>query len=51
MKDSGTSLETKLDVAIGLLQHMLALELAREGVSQRVSRNTCVWRQLASTRC
>ena len=35
MKDSGTSLEKKLDVAIGLLQHMLALELAREDVSQQ----------------
>jgi predicted transcriptional regulator len=35
MRESGTSLEKKLDVAIGLLQHMLALELAREGVSQQ----------------
>jgi hypothetical protein len=37
MKDSGTSLEKKLDVAISMLQHMLALELAREGVSQQAN--------------
>ena len=35
MKDSGTSLEQKLDTAIGLLQHLVALELAREGVPQQ----------------
>jgi hypothetical protein len=28
-------MEKKLDVAIGLLQHLLALELAREGEPQQ----------------
>jgi predicted transcriptional regulator len=35
VKNSGTDLEKKLDLAIGLLQHLLALELAREGVPQQ----------------
>ena len=35
MKNSATDLENKADTAIGLLQHLLALELAREGVSQQ----------------
>ena len=35
MKDNGMDLEKKLDTAIGLLQHLLALELAREGVPQQ----------------
>ena len=29
------TVEEKLDEAIGLLQHLLALELAREGVTQQ----------------
>lgn len=36
MKNGGTGLEQKLDTAIGLLQHLLALELAREGVPHQV---------------
>ena len=36
VKNSGTDLEGKLDMAIGLLQHLLALELAREGVPHQV---------------
>lgn len=35
MKNGATNVEQKLDTAIGLLQHLLALELAREGVSQQ----------------
>jgi predicted transcriptional regulator len=35
MKNGGTGLEQKLDTAIGLLQHLLALELAREGMPQQ----------------
>jgi len=35
VKDSEASLEKKLNLAIGLLQHLLALELAREGVPQQ----------------
>lgn len=35
MKDNGTDLEEKLDMTIGLLQHLLVLELAREGVPQQ----------------
>ncbi len=35
MKHRGTDLDKKLDMAIGLLQHLLALELAREGVPQQ----------------
>lgn len=35
MKDSGADLEKKLDMAVGLLQHLLALELAREGLPQQ----------------
>ncbi|WP_315831740.1 helix-turn-helix domain-containing protein [Bradyrhizobium prioriisuperbiae] len=35
MKGKGTDLEGKLDTAITLLQHLLALELAREGVKQQ----------------
>lgn len=30
-----TTIEQKLDEAIGLLRHLLALELAREGVTQQ----------------
>jgi predicted transcriptional regulator len=36
VNNGGTGLEQKLDTAIGLLQHLLALELAREGMSQQV---------------
>ncbi len=36
MKNSGTGLEQKLDTAIGLLQHLLAIELSREGVPHQV---------------
>jgi hypothetical protein len=36
VKNGGTGLEQKLDTAIGLLQHLLALELAREGVPHQV---------------
>jgi predicted transcriptional regulator len=35
VKNGGTDLEKKLDMAVGLLQHLLALELAREGVPQQ----------------
>ena len=35
MKSKGTDLEKKLDMAIGLLQYLLALELARDGVPQQ----------------
>jgi hypothetical protein len=31
-KESESALEKKLDEAIGLLKHLLALELAREGI-------------------
>lgn len=34
-KSPGNSVEQKLDEAISLLQHLLVLELAREGVSQQ----------------
>lgn len=34
-KSAENSVEQKLDEAIGLLQHLLVLELAREGVSQQ----------------
>lgn len=36
MRNGATNLEQKLDTAIGLLQHLLALELAREGVPQQM---------------
>jgi len=36
-------LEQKLDLAIGLLQHLLALELAREGMSQQaIAKHLCL---------
>jgi hypothetical protein len=35
VKNNGTDLEKKLDMTIGLLQHLLALELAREGVPRQ----------------
>jgi predicted transcriptional regulator len=35
VKNDGADLERKLDMTIGLLQHLLALELAREGVKQQ----------------
>ncbi|MEJ1967426.1 MAG: hypothetical protein WDN03_02125 [Rhizomicrobium sp.] len=34
-KEAGSKLEQKLDTAIGLLQHLLALELAKGGVPQQ----------------
>jgi predicted transcriptional regulator len=34
MKNSDTELRKKLDTIIGLLQHMLALQLASRGVRQ-----------------
>ena len=34
-KTRNDGVEQKLDEAVGLLQHLLALELAREGVSQQ----------------
>lgn len=34
MKDAGTEIEKKLDTIIGLLQHLLALQLASRGVRQ-----------------
>jgi hypothetical protein len=33
-KSTGDATEQKLDTIIGLLQHLLALELARSGVTQ-----------------
>jgi predicted transcriptional regulator len=35
-RNPNNTIEQKLDEAIGLLQHLLALELAREGVTQQV---------------
>ena len=37
-KGSGDGLQQKLDTAIGLLQHLLAIELAREGVPKQAHR-------------
>lgn len=34
MKSSDTGLEEKLDTIVGLLQHMLALQLVSRGVKQ-----------------
>lgn len=36
MKNNGTAVEQKLDATIGLLQHLIALELAREGVPHQI---------------
>lgn len=36
MKNDATGLEQKLDAAIDLLQQLVAIELAREGVSHQV---------------
>lgn len=34
-KNRNVTMDAKLDEAVGLLQHLLALELAREGVPQQ----------------
>ncbi len=36
MKNDVTDFDHKLETTIGLLQHLLALELAREGVSHQI---------------
>jgi DNA-binding MarR family transcriptional regulator len=43
VKNGGTGLEQKLDTAIGLLQHLLVLELAREGIPQKaIAKHLCL---------